>query len=175
MKCWFCEVIESDPKKALNLKLYGEVDATTSESITKVKYVLHNVDVSRCQLCKSKHRLSVIAFTLSCTLLFISLLSAILRAFSVITGFIAGILVGAFAGIGLSGIAYAHGILKGTHSVNYARKNHPEVKSLLEKGYKFGKGIKDHTREMRSAQENDQSIATTATTATSGSVENKKS
>ncbi len=155
MACWFCGVIEEDPKKTLNLKLYGEIDAKTQDSITKVKYMLHNVNVPRCHLCRSKHRLAFLAFTAGILLVLTAAVVAVISAFGVITGYGAGLLTGISIGMAIGGFALSRGIQKGIHTVFDARRDHPEVKALVDKGYKFGKGIKDHTREVKPSDSDD--------------------
>lgn len=157
MICWFCGVIESDPKKALDLKLYGEIDARTTASVTKVKYILHKVDVPRCYLCKAKHRLALLALIAGAILILTSIVLIILTAFGVLSGFADGLLTGLFAGLGIGGSFYSKAVQKGIHTVPAAKRTYPEVKDLLDKGYKFGKGIKDPAREVR---QSDDSIGT---------------
>lgn len=157
MNCWFCSVIEEDKKKALHLKLYGEVGAQeTAELVTHVKYVVHEVDIPRCALCKSKHK-EAFFFKLLCLLfLVLSIIASVLTAFEVISNLPAGIIIGLTFGFAVGAFFYSYALHKGIQSVISGKRSYPVVQELLEKGYKFGKGIKDHTNEVPTKTKEDE-------------------
>lgn len=153
MVCWFCGLIEENPKKSLKLDMYGEVDSKTSDTLTKVAYNVRKIIIPRCSSCHSRHSLAKRGVFGLILMLFLTLVLALISLFGVITGFWAGALTGLLLGLALAGLAVKVSVLKGIKTIRDAKTKHPSVKELLLKSYKFGKKPKDHEKESKEERE----------------------
>ena len=148
MTCWFCSTVEESPEKTYRIRMFGEVDAKAKASVTKVKYSIHRIAVPRCAMCRAKHRsaafFAAIGFILAATALVLLLFAG----FDVLNGFLPGLFTGLMAGAALGCFSIRLALHKGILSIAKARRIYPEVKELLDQGYKFGKAPKDGTIEV---------------------------
>lgn len=145
MTCWFCSAVEESPEKSYKITMFGEVDAKAKDSVTRVRYSVHKLVVPRCSMCRSKHRSAMFFTIISSILAFMALVLLLFAVFDVLVGFMPGLLTGLIAGASLGGFAIRLALHKGILTVAKARKIYPEVKELLDRGYKFGKAPKDGT------------------------------
>jgi hypothetical protein len=159
MVCWFCDSLQADPQKMLHLSMYGEVDSQTLDSVTKIKYNVVKIDIDRCPLCHSKHRLvrSVTFFSLLFFLL--AVIIGIYTFFNAISGLGIGLLIGFLGSFIISGILIRLALLKGIRSIAFAKKHHHQVRELLDKAYHFGNRPKDQIREGKHKTDKNDSVS----------------
>ncbi len=138
MICWFCHLTEEVPEKSCRMKLFGEVDARTDASATRVRYVVRRIAIPRCALCRSKHAEASALNALGALLAAAALACAAVAAFRAPSGFWAGILTGLAGGLSIGSFASGFLLHKGIASVRKARRSYPEIRELLDQGYRFG-------------------------------------
>ncbi|MHB8962447.1 MAG: hypothetical protein ACYC5K_04765 [Saccharofermentanales bacterium] len=148
MTCWFCNAAEENPEKTYRIRMFGEVDAMAKASVTKVKYSIHRISVPRCAMCRAKHRGASFFAVIGSILAVTTLVLLLFAAFDVLNGFMPGLLTGLIAGMALGCFSIRLALHKGILSIAKARRIYPEVKELLDRGYKFGKAPKDGAIEV---------------------------
>ena len=139
MKCWFCSIREADEKHVLALEMYGDVDAKKTESETKVAYNLRHIEVPRCFDCHSRHVRSFTA-VIAALILVLSVAAATLAAVYVwLADWAWALWLGLSLGLLVAALLVRFFALLGIKSIKQAKTVYPEVKELLDKGYKFGR------------------------------------
>jgi hypothetical protein len=122
----------------LAVDMYGDVNAQKSELQTKVAYNVQHVSIPRCSDCHSRHIISQYADVLGLIFSVAFLVSILTAVLGWVGPFILGLWMGLAFGLllGMFGIRFL--ALKGIYSIRDAKIKYPEVKELLEKGYRFG-------------------------------------
>ncbi len=147
MSCWFCLVREAEADHVLALELYGDVDSRKTGSETKVAYNVRQIEVPRCADCHSRHIIALYAAVGAVLMGIACLVSVLFAVYGWAAAWIWALWLGLTLGLTLGALVARSLSLKGILSVQEARKIYPEVKDLLEKGYRFGRRPKGHLPE----------------------------
>ena len=139
MNCWFCSVREAEADHTLLIEMYGDVDTKKTPSQTRVAYNVRHIDVPRCADCHSRHVIALYA-TILAVIMTVALVVAVLFAFYAwLPQWAWGLWAGLAFGLVLGSLAIRFLILKGIFSIRQAKADYPDIKELLEKGYRFGR------------------------------------
>lgn len=143
MACWFCTVRAAEANHVLETDMYGDVDAVQAYAQTKVAYNVRHIGIPRCGDCHRRHRLALSAkiFTVVMALLLIA--GALAIVFEWVPPLYAGLWAGLAAGLMVGALITAVLVQTGIFTERKSRKQYPEIKELLDKGYRFGLHPKD--------------------------------
>ncbi len=139
MSCWFCQVREAEDLHAFKVEMYGDVDTRQSASQTQVAYNVRHLSVPRCGDCAGRHRIAGLSAVMS--LLFaVLLLAAVLSAvFQWVSPWIWGLVAGSSFAFTLSWLGIRSVAHRNILTIRNAKADYPEIRTLLDNGYRFGR------------------------------------
>ena len=138
MNCWFCSVREAEEKHVYGIDMHGDVDAQNTGVQTNIAQSVRHIDRPRCADCHSKHRIAKMAKLMSFVLLVLLLGAAVFGIFNWAAPLVVGVWGGLSSGLVIAMLLCASMVQKGIHTLRGCRLEHPLVKELLEKCYRFG-------------------------------------
>ncbi|MBP8988651.1 MAG: hypothetical protein KBG64_00345 [Clostridia bacterium] len=139
MNCWFCSVREADQAHTFYVEMYGDVDTKEMPSQTQIAYSVRHIDVPRCAECHSRHSIARFAAIVAWIMLFSEIAAILFAVMGEIPDWAWGIWAGLSAGLLIGALASRFLVLKGSKTIHRAKTSFPEIKELLEKGYRFGR------------------------------------
>ena len=142
MKCWFCGIEESDPAKAYEIEMYGDVVQSPGESEEAVSFNKKLIVVPRCASCKARQKTAGNAGWLTIMFLVLAALAVGAGLLKLIDGLFWGLAAGFFAGMVIEFLTVRHYASKGILMESKARKRNEEVLQYRTKGYEFGRAPK---------------------------------
>jgi hypothetical protein len=142
MNCWYCGKEESEPNKAYNVEMFGDVNRDADDSgVESVSFKNKVVCVPRCNSCKAKQRKAKLFTFLSGLFLLGAIVLALLEVFSVsilASDWLRGFIVGIALMIAIAFFAFRVVKLKGIKTEKFSKKHYHEIKDLKTRGYEFG-------------------------------------